>query len=105
MFVILFGVVAALLAIAVPKTRYLSSLWLLIVSTGGPWLVWDFARKLYTAAMEGYFDTDLYGRAHRDSERSLFRNNVIAHIALLPVFTSGVVLIWLNALDAVQMAQ
>ncbi|URD60246.1 hypothetical protein M8312_10680 [Sphingomonas sp. KRR8] len=101
----MFGVVAALLIIANPEAHFLRSLWFLIASVGGPWLVWDFARKLYTAAMEGYFDTDLYGRAHRDTERSLFRNNLIAHIALLPIITSGVFLIWLNALDAIQIAK
>lgn len=80
-----------------------SLVWLVLVSTVGPWLVWDFAKKLCIGAMEGFFETDLYGKVHRETEPRLFRNNVIAHIVLFPFIAGGVVITLLDALEAMQI--
>lgn len=80
-----------------------SLVWLVLVSTAGPWLVWDLAKKLYTAAMEGFFVTDIYGKVHRETEPRLFRNNVLAHIVLLPIIAGGIVTMLLDALEAMHI--
>ena len=96
-------VALGLLKFAVPMAQRWSLIWLVLVSTAGPWIVWDCAKKLYIAAMEGFFVTDLYGKVHRETEPRLFRNNVIIHIIILPIITVGFVTMLLNALSALQV--
>jgi len=77
-------------------------LWLVAVLGFGTWIVWHFARQLYTAAMFGYVRTGVpERRLQRDEFPSLFRNNVIANIALFPTVTAGCVILLLDALRAV----
>lgn len=87
-----------LLRFVVPMAQRWSLIWLVLVSTAGPWIVWDCAKKLYIAAMEGFFVTDLYGKVYRETEPRLFRNNLIAHIIILPILTGGIVTMLLDAL-------
>jgi len=91
------------LRFAFPMAQRWSLVWLVLVSTAGPWLVWDVARTLYTAAMEGFFVTDIYCKVHRETEPRLFRNNVVANIVLLPIIAGGVVTMLLDALEALQV--
>lgn len=93
----------AVLSYVTPETQRWGAIWLVLVSTIGTWIVWDTAKSLYIAAMEGFFVTDLYGTVHRETEPRLFRNNLIGNIALLPIITGGVVTMLLDALEAMHI--
>ena len=79
--------------------------WSIIFALAGPFIVWQMARQLYTAAMEGYVITgrSMNVRVYRDKDRNLFRNNVVAHIGLLPLVASGAVLMALDALQKLEI--
>ena len=95
----------ALLTIVVPTAQRWGVVWLLLVSTVGPWFIWGFAKQLYNAAMHGYVTTELAGKVHRDEQRELFRNNVIIHIVLLPIIVAGFFVILIVALEAQHLIQ
>jgi hypothetical protein len=91
----------ALLRAFIPAMQRSGLLWLIAVAVLGPWIVWQFARQLYTAAMHGYVMTGIpEGRLHRDDNPNLYRNNVIATIILLPIVAAGAVIMLLDALQA-----
>ncbi len=76
--------------------------WLVAVTVGAPWIVWEGAKNLYTASMHGYVLSGVpERRVYRDKDRRLFRNNVVAWIIVFPVIVAGSVLLWLDALEAV----
>ncbi|MBA2466802.1 MAG: hypothetical protein H0V46_04270 [Sphingomonas sp.] len=84
----------------IPAVQRSGLLWLLVVSVLGPWIVWHFAKQLYTAAIHGYVLTGVpEGRVYREDNPSLYRNNVIANIILFPVVAAGVVIMLSDALQ------
>ncbi|MFL6759823.1 hypothetical protein [Sphingomonas sp.] len=93
--------ITALLKSMVPLLQQNGIIWLIVVAVGGPWIVWDCAKQLYNAAMHGYVITGVPERhVYRDKEPSLFRNNVVAWIVMLPIIASGAVVLLLDALEA-----
>ena len=99
----IFGVVAALalLRTFIPVAQRSGVLWLLAVSIFGPWIVWHFAKQLYTAAMHDYVLTGVpEARVHRADNPSLYRNNVNGNIICFPVVAAGAVIMLLDALKA-----
>ena len=99
--IVIIVVALAVLRAVIPVVRRSGLLWLLAVSVLGPWLVWQFAKQLYTAAMHGYVLTGVpEGRVYRDDNPSLYRNNVIANIILFPMAVAGFVVTLLDALQA-----
>lgn len=96
---IVVGLVAIRLLVPIIKSSTL--LWLLLVVFAGTGVVWHGARQLYTAAIHGYVVTGMPERkVFREENLSLFRNNVIAWIALFPVIASGAVIMLFEALQA-----
>jgi hypothetical protein len=69
-------------------------MWTIVLALAGPWLTLGVARQLYTAAMRGYIMTghSMNRRVHREEEPTLFRNNVIANIAIFPLVAGGTAL-------------
>lgn len=96
-------VLLAVLRSVILETQQWNAIWLVLVATVGPWIVWDTSKALYTAAMEGFFVTELYGKVNRETESRLFRNNLIAHIVLLPIIAGGAVIMLLDALEAMHI--
>jgi hypothetical protein len=91
----------ALLRTFIPVVQGSGLLWLIAIAVLGPWIVWQFAKQLYTAAMHGYVLTGVpEGRVHRDDNPILYRNNVIANIILFPIVAAGAVIMLLDALHA-----
>lgn len=91
----------ALLRAFIPAIQRSGFLWLAVVAILGPWIVWQFAKQLYTAAMHGYVITGVpEGRVDRDDNPNLFRNNVIANIILFPIVAAGAVIMLFDALQA-----
>ena len=102
----IFAIIITVLAVGllrafIPVVQRSGLLWLIAVAVLGPWIVWQFAKQLYTAAMHGYVLTGVpEGRVHRDDNPSLYRNNVIANIILFPIVAAGAAIMLLDALKA-----
>ena len=91
----------ALVRFLVPPLQRSGYLWLLAVVSLGPWIVWHFVKQLYAAAMHGYVLTGVpEARVRKEDNRNLYRNNVIAYIALFPVVAAGVSIMLFDALKA-----
>ncbi len=71
--------------------------WLVVLA--GPVIIWEEARQLYTAAMQGRLRTgrSMIRIVSRETEPKLFRRNVVAHLFVLPLVTTG----WFTALLSV----
>lgn len=90
----------AIVQLLVPVMKSSTLLWLALVAFAGTGIVWHGAKQLYTA-MHGYVVTGMPERkVFREENFSLFRNNVIAWIALFPIIASGAVVMLFEALKA-----
>ncbi len=96
----------ALLRAFIPIMQHTKLLWLGAISVFGPWIVWHFAKQLYSAAIHGYVLAGIpERRLRREANPNLYRNNVIANIVLFPIVTSGIVIMLLDALQANHLIQ
>ena len=99
--IIVLVAIYALIRAAVPLIQQFQLLWLVVVAVAGPWIVWDTAKQIFAAAMEGYVLTDVpERRVYRKSEPKLFRNNLVALLVMFPVIAAGAVLLLLDALQS-----
>ena len=95
------ALVGAVIRLILPSLQNSKWAWLVVVTVGAPWVTWEGAKNLYSAAIHGYVLTGVpERRVYRDEDRRLFRNNVVVCIVLFPIIASGAILLVVDAWEA-----
>lgn len=95
------ALIGAIIRLILPALQNSKWAWLVVVTVGAPWIIWEGAKNLYFAAFRGYVLTGVPERpVYRDVDPRLFRNNVVAWIVLFPIITVGAILLLLDAWEA-----
>ena len=92
------ALIGAMIRLILPTLQNFEWAWLAVVTVGAPWVTWEGAKNLYSAAIHGYVLTGVpERRVYRDEDRRLFRNNVVVWIVLFPIIASGAIVLMIDA--------